>query len=125
MQYRSNLSKAKNLGASGSGSHHWWHQRFTAAIMALMVFWLFSFFWHMDVTSTDGIVASFANPINAIMLIIFEMIMMYHGVLGMQVIIEDYVHCRIMRLIALMVIQIFAIITTVAFAVTILYMMKF
>ncbi len=122
-KYRSDLSKAKNLGASGSASHHWLHQRVTAIIIGLMVFWVFYFASKICANGTSGIISSIQNPINAIMLMVFSIMIMYHGVLGMQVVIEDYVHCRIAKLILLLTTQIFAIFTTISFIVAVLYVM--
>lgn len=123
-KYRSDLSKAKNLGASGSGTHHWWHQRITAVILALMSVWVFYFFDQISTANVSEMIVCLQKPLNVAMILIFFVTTMYHGVLGMQVIIEDYVHCRIMRLVSLLGIQIFAIVTTVSVVVTLLYVMK-
>jgi len=123
-KYRSDLSKAKNLGASGGGTHHWWHQRITAVILALMSVWVFYFFDQMSASNAQEMIICLQKPLNVAMILIFFVTTMYHGVLGMQVIIEDYVHCRIMRLVSLLGIQIFAIITTVSVVVTLLYVMR-
>ncbi len=122
--YRSDLSKAKNLGASGSGSHHWWHQRFTAIVIALTVFWVFYFFAGISDNQISGIIDLLQRPINSIMLIIFSIFTIYHGMLGMQVIIEDYVHCRILRLSMIVTIKIFAILTIITFIMSILFLIK-
>jgi succinate dehydrogenase / fumarate reductase, membrane anchor subunit len=119
-EYRSDFSIAKNLGASGSGTKHWWHQRFTAIIMALMIGWVFYFFNQISIRNLPELIEHLQKPINVVMMLIFSISMMYHGVLGMQVVIEDYVHCRIMRLAFLLGTQIFAIITTIAFIVTLI-----
>jgi len=123
-KYRSKLYQAKNLGASGSGSHHWWHQRFTALLIALMTFWVFYFFSELSVGPISQVLDCLQNPLNAIMLVMFLTTSMYHGVLGIQVVIEDYVHCRLLRLTLVLTTQICAIFTAVAFIVTILYVMR-
>ena len=122
-KYRSDLSKAKNLGSAGSGSHHWWHQRLTALIIAVMVFWVVSFFWQISKGEVSVVIACLQKPYNIVMFMIFFITMMYHAVLGMQVVIEDYINCRIMRLVFLLGTQIFAIITTVSFLVAVFYIM--
>ncbi|MFK7967642.1 MAG: succinate dehydrogenase, hydrophobic membrane anchor protein [Rickettsiaceae bacterium] len=122
-KYRSDLSKAKNLGAAGVGSHHWWHQRLTALIISIMVFWLISFSWQISKGGVATLVVCLQKPYNISMLIIFFVAMMYHAVLGMQVVIEDYINCRIMRLVFLLGTQIFAIITTISFLVAVFYIM--
>ncbi|MDC0864545.1 succinate dehydrogenase, hydrophobic membrane anchor protein [Rickettsiaceae bacterium] len=121
--FRSNLSKAKNLGSSGSGSGHWWHQRFTAIIMVLSVVWLFSFSSSVKGLGASGIIEIMKEPCNIVMLTIFIITAFYHSVLGMQVVIEDYISCRAARLALLLMIQIFSIVTVTSFIVAIIYML--
>lgn len=121
--YRSNLSKAKNLGAAGSGVHHWWHQRFTAVILLLITAWVYCFAWDLGNAETSGIIDVFQKPYHVIMLSLFVIFGLYHAALGMQVVIEDYVHCRFMRLALLLTTQVFSIITAFAFIIAILYVM--
>ncbi len=122
-KYRSDLSKAKNLGSAGVGSHHWLHQRFTALITAIMMFWVISFLWQISKGEVSTVISCLQKPFNIVMLLIFFVAMMYHAVLGMQVVIEDYIHCRIIRLVSIWGIQIFAIITAISFVVAIIYVM--
>ena len=122
-KYRSDLSKAKNLGAAGSGSHHWWHQRLTALIIAVMVFWVISFSWQISKSEISVVISCLQKPYNIVMLVIFFVTMMYHAVLGMQVVIEDYINCRSIRLVFLLGTQAFAITTTISFLVAVFYIM--
>jgi succinate dehydrogenase / fumarate reductase membrane anchor subunit len=122
-KYRSDLSKAKNLGASGTGSHHWWHQRLTALIIALMVFWVISFVWQISKGEVSSVIACLQKPYNIVMLVIFFVTVMYHAVIGVQVVIEDYINCRLIRFVSLLGIQLFAFITTISFLIAIFYIM--
>ncbi len=115
-EYRSDLSKAKNLGAAGSGSHHWWHQRLTAIIISLMILWVISFFGDISKSNITTAISHLRKPFNIIMLLILFFTVMYHAVLGMQVVIEDYISCRAYRFVLVVGIQIFAIITAISFA---------
>lgn len=122
-KYRSDLSKAKNLGSAGSGSHHWWHQRLTALIIAIMIFWVIAFFGQISSSELSSVIAYLQKPYNIVMLLIFFVTMMYHAALGTQVVIEDYISCRAYRVALLLGTQIFAIITTISFVVAVLYVM--
>ncbi|HJK88565.1 MAG: succinate dehydrogenase, hydrophobic membrane anchor protein [Candidatus Megaira endosymbiont of Mesostigma viride] len=122
-EYRSDLSKAKNLGAAGSGSHHWWHQRLTAIIISLMILWVISFFGDISKSNITTAISHLRKPFNTIMLLILFFTVMYHAVLGMQVVIEDYISCRAYRFVLVVGIQIFAIITAISFAFAAFYVM--
>ena len=119
--FRSNLSKAKNLGSDASGSKHWWHQRFTAVIMALSSIWVAYFSWDVIGLGINGIIEIIKEPYNIIMLSIFTVTGFYHSTLGMQVVIEDYISCRALRLTLLLTVQIFSIATIVSFLVAIIH----
>lgn len=120
-KFKSDLAIAKNLGSAGSGSKHWWHQRFSAIIMVLVAFWLFSFARQLAGVDSNSVIEIVQRPCNIIMLSLFSLTGFYHAALGMQVVIEDYVTCRAARLMMLLSIQIFSIITAIAFLLAILY----
>jgi|APSaa5957512535_1039671.scaffolds.fasta_scaffold192101_2 succinate dehydrogenase / fumarate reductase, membrane anchor subunit len=122
-KFRSDLSIAKNLGSAASGSRHWWHQRFTAIILVISTIWLFVFSWELSGLERGGVIEVIKNPYNVIMLSIFTLTGFYHAALGMQVVIEDYVTCRAYRLVMLLIVQIFSIVTAIAFLVAVLYVM--
>jgi len=122
-KFRSDLSIVKNIGSAGSGSKHWWHQRFTAIILVFSTFWLFSFAWQLSGAELSGVIEVVKQPCNVIMLSLFTLMGFYHAALGMQVVIEDYVTCRMARLAMLLSVQIFSIVTAIAFLVAVLYVM--
>jgi succinate dehydrogenase / fumarate reductase, membrane anchor subunit len=123
-KFRSELSKAKGLGSASSGSHHWWHQRLTALMLALMAAWLFCFTWSVANQELSGVLNILQKPYNIIMLSLFILVSFYHASLGMQVIIEDYITCRALRLVLLLCIQLFSILTVISFLVAVLYIMN-
>ena len=122
-KFRSDLSIAKNLGSAGSGAHHWWHQRFTAILLTFAALWVFCFSWELSGEELSGMLEVVKKPYHVIMLSLFVVAGFYHAALGMQVVIEDYVHCRMARLCMLLLIQIFSIVTVIAFLVAVLYVM--
>jgi succinate dehydrogenase / fumarate reductase membrane anchor subunit len=122
-KFKSDLAIAKNLGSAGSGSEHWWRQRLTAIIMVLSVFWLVYFFIDLSSQEIDSVILIIKKPYNIVMLALFTLVAFYHSALGMQVVIEDYVTCRLSRLALLLLVQIFSLLTMVAFLVALLYVM--
>ncbi len=91
------LHRVQGLGASHSGVRHFWRQRMTAAALVPLAIW---FAWAMVglVGGSEAQVlgyltrSAFGLPLNAILMGAFIVIALYHMVLGLQVIIDDYVH---------------------------------
>ncbi|NRB10674.1 MAG: succinate dehydrogenase, hydrophobic membrane anchor protein [Rickettsiaceae bacterium] len=118
---RSNLKTAKGLGTSGSGNHHWRHQRFTAIFLTILSFWIFCFFCDLTNDDIDHVIDVLQKPWHIVMMILFVVMLFYHSFLGMQVVIEDYISCRAMRFSLIVLTQIFSIVTVVSFIVAIFY----
>jgi succinate dehydrogenase membrane anchor subunit len=92
--FRTPLKRARGLGSGKSGVGHWWWQRVTAVLLVILVPWLVGLLVSLvgvDVESARSIVA---RPWNAIPLAAFVIAAFWHAKLGMQVVIEDYVHTR-------------------------------
>jgi succinate dehydrogenase / fumarate reductase membrane anchor subunit len=122
-RYRSDLPRIKYFGYVGSGSRHWWYQRFTAILLVLLTGWLFYFSWDINHSELHEIVKVFKKPHHIITVILFVSTGLYHAVLGMQVVIEDYIHCRTLKLVLLLMVQIFSIVTSIAFLLAVLCVM--
>lgn len=91
---RNPLANAHNHGSAGDGTHHWWSQRFSAILLVPLTLWLV---WALaSLAGADYVAASawLAAPWNTAMAILFVVAAFYHGRLGLQVVIEDYVHNR-------------------------------
>lgn len=90
---RSTLGRVRGLGSAKDGLHHWWMQRLTAlALVPLSIYFVYSIM--MMVTSKDSgyLISWLAQPHAAILMVLFLGAMFYHAKLGLQVVIEDYVH---------------------------------
>lgn len=99
------LARARGLGSAKSGVAHWWIQRVTAIALAplsLFFIWVALTLMHMDYASA---MAFIAYPDRAALLIIFTVAMFWHGQLGLQVVIEDYVHTRWIELTLLILVR--------------------
>lgn len=92
---RTPIKVARGLGSSKTGVRHWWVQRVTAiALVPLSIWFLFLLGGMLHATNHAAVVALIAQPVHATFLIVFTVFMFWHGALGLQVIIEDYVHTR-------------------------------
>jgi succinate dehydrogenase / fumarate reductase membrane anchor subunit len=88
------LKRVSGLGSSKSGTHHFVIQRITAlALIPLVVWiiWLGLALMHADYEHAHALVH---QPLNALLLIAFVIAMFWHAQLGLQVVVEDYVHTR-------------------------------
>jgi succinate dehydrogenase / fumarate reductase membrane anchor subunit len=92
---RSNLGRVRGLGSAKSGAHHWWIERMTSlALIPLSVWFLASLIGSLLGASPAQLQAWIASPINGLLLAVFTAIMFVHASMGVQVIIEDYVHAE-------------------------------
>jgi succinate dehydrogenase / fumarate reductase, membrane anchor subunit len=95
------LKKVRGLGAAKSGTEHFWHQRVTAlANVPIVLFMIWFIVSHLGAARAD-VVASLRNPLVAIILLLGLASVFWHMRLGMQVIIEDYMHSHSRKLAAL------------------------
>lgn len=89
---RDPLARARGLGSAKTGSHHWWVQRVTAVALMLLVPWVIWLALHLLHADHAMVRATFAHPLHATLAIAFIVSMFWHVKLGLQVVIEDYVH---------------------------------
>jgi len=99
---RTPLSKVRGLGSAKSGVHHWIMQRITAVALVPLGLW---FVWSLScLAGADHATVSawVAGICNATLLIVFIAALFYHSQLGLQTVIEDYVHQPALKLMTLL-----------------------
>jgi succinate dehydrogenase / fumarate reductase membrane anchor subunit len=89
---RTPLARARGLGSAKTGVHHWWAQRLTAIALIPLVVWFAISLVMMSGADYDVVRAWIGSPVVMVLLILTIAIGLHHGQLGMQVVIEDYVH---------------------------------
>ncbi len=92
MSLRTPLGRVLGLGTARDGTSHWVAQRISAVALALLGLW---FAWLLAMTPDFGhaaVVAEIGRPINGILLLLLSVTLAYHSYLGIQVVVEDYVH---------------------------------
>ncbi len=92
MSLRSPLGRVLGLGTAKDGTSHWWGQRVSGAAMVLLGLWFAWSLATMSGFSHAEAVAFISHPVNALLLLLLSVTMAYHSYLGIQVVIEDYVH---------------------------------
>ncbi|GLK81908.1 succinate dehydrogenase, hydrophobic membrane anchor protein [Methylopila turkensis] len=106
---RTPLGQVRGLGAARSGTGHFWLQRLTAVSNLLLSIVFVSVLISLAGDSHAAVTATLSNPVIAILMLLFVISATVHMRIGMQVIIEDYVHAELPKLLALMANTFFAI----------------
>jgi succinate dehydrogenase / fumarate reductase membrane anchor subunit len=111
---RSPLARAKGLGPAGHGVGHWWLHRMTAVsnipLIVAFVILVANLAWRPYANA----VAVVSRPFVAILLILAIVSVTNHMRLGMQIIIEDYVHDRGWKIVAVIANNFYAVVIAVA-----------
>lgn len=91
---RSPVARVRGLGSAKGGTHHWWMQRVSAVALVLLVVWLAVSLTLHAPAGQAAARAWIASPVTMVMLILTVAAGLWHGALGLQVVIEDYVHAE-------------------------------
>ena len=105
MEMRSPLARVRGLGSSNDGIHHWWVQRLTGLALIPLVLWFVFYAVALasaDLATVKAWVGAHYNPVLLILLIIC---MFHHGQLGLQVVIEDYIHKESVKVTSLLLVK--------------------
>ncbi len=86
------LGRVRGLGSAKSGSHHWWLQRVTAAGNIVLVLWFVISMARLPGYDYETMLAWLKSPLAAVPLGLLIINVFWHLRLGLQVVIEDYVH---------------------------------
>lgn len=95
---RTPLKIARGWGSSRSGVHHWWLQRVSAIALIPLSIWFLFLMGDLVHASYPMVRGAIAQPVHAVLLMVLSVCLFWHGALGLQVIIEDYVHTRWLEL---------------------------
>jgi succinate dehydrogenase / fumarate reductase membrane anchor subunit len=109
MDMRTPLKRVHNLGSAKEGADHFWQQRLTAVANIFLMLWLVWLVATLAGADHATVKAAIENPLVAIGLLLLILSGTYHMRLGMQVIIEDYIHGEGMKVLLLMLNTFFAV----------------
>ncbi len=97
-KYRTPLKNVRGLGAAKTGTEHFVMQRLTATALVPLTIWFLVFV--LSLINADYVTAADAvsKPWNAVLLVGFLVAMFWHAQLGLQVVLEDYIHNSLLAL---------------------------
>jgi succinate dehydrogenase / fumarate reductase membrane anchor subunit len=111
---RTPLARVRNLGASHSGTSDFWRQRVTAVAMVLLMVPVIMVVMMLLGRNQAGAAQILGSPLVAIIMLLFIVASAWHMKIGMQVVIEDYVHHETLKLVAIMANNFFSIAVALA-----------
>ncbi len=121
MRLRSSPGRVPGPGSARSGYEHWWHQRLSAAALIPLGLWFA--FSLLNFTQLDYATVAIwaAQPWHAILLILLLVALLFHSNLGLQVVVDDYVHDATTRAVSLALLKYLHILLAVAAIYALIY----
>lgn len=113
-RFRQPIKNARGLGSAKDGVHHFVVQRVTAVALLFLSVYFILFVVGLIGADYASARAAVAQPWNAVLLIAFLIASIWHGELGLQVIIEDYVHTPWLALTSRLVIKFICVLVALA-----------
>jgi succinate dehydrogenase / fumarate reductase membrane anchor subunit len=89
---RSPLGRARGLGSARAGVEHWWMQRVSAAALIPLTLWFVVSLIALTGSDYNAFIAWLKAPFVAILMVLLLIALFHHMALGLQVVVEDYVH---------------------------------
>ena len=103
MSLRSPLGAVLGSGSAKDGTEHWWLQRVTAIALLLLGGWFAFSLTQMDSFAHENVISWMARPFNSVMMMLLGVTLTWHSALGIQVVIEDYVHGPMIKIASLLI----------------------
>jgi succinate dehydrogenase / fumarate reductase membrane anchor subunit len=117
---RSPLGRARGLGSAKEGVEHWIAQRITAVALVPLALWFVAAMIGVVGADYDTMQDWVGRPLPAIVLVLLLIATFYHAALGLQVVIEDYVHGELARIGCVVVVRLVCVALAIAGIVAVL-----
>jgi succinate dehydrogenase / fumarate reductase, membrane anchor subunit len=105
MSLRSPLGRVLGLGSARGGSSHWYAQRVSAVALVLLALWFVVSLASLAGASYEQVTGWLRSPLNSALALLLVIVGAWHAVLGLQVVVEDYVADKGARVVVLVAIK--------------------
>ena len=105
MSLRNPLATARGLGSAKSGTGHWWAQRVSALALIPLSLWFAVSAVQLVRADYVLVIVWLHAPWTVVLLSLFLFTLFYHAYLGVQVVVEDYVHSEWLKIATLLLIK--------------------
>jgi len=99
------LHKVEGMGPAHSGTGHFWHERVTSVALIPLSLWFLYAMLGLAGTSEVTALQFLAHPLNALLMGAFICFSLWHAYLGLQVVIDDYIHTAGSKIILMLLIR--------------------
>ncbi|MDE0942316.1 MAG: succinate dehydrogenase, hydrophobic membrane anchor protein [Alphaproteobacteria bacterium] len=120
---RTPLARVRGLGSAKSGTHHFWIQRLTAIALVPLTIWFVLSIASLATADLPAVHAWMKSPLSAALMLSFLLAGFWHMKLGLQVVIEDYVHAEWAKVTCLVVNNLVSIFLALAATLAVLKML--
>ncbi len=122
MEMRSSLGRARGLGSAKEGVAHWWAQRVTGVALVPLSLWFVYAAVSLAGADLNAFRAWAAEIGNATLMILFTVALFHHAQLGVQVVIEDYVHNEAVKIASVLAVKLIAVLLAVSCILAVLFL---
>lgn len=102
MSVGSSSAQVPVSGSAEGGTKHWWAQRVTAVALLILGGWFLYSIMQLDSFAHSALLAWAGRSFNSIMLLLLSVTLAWHSALGVQVVLEDYVHGSMIKVASLL-----------------------
>lgn len=107
MSIRTPLGKVRGLGSAKQGTHHFWVQRLSAVALVPLLIWVLASAVAYAGASYEDVRSYLGHPVSAVLFILFLGTAFHHMKLGLQIVIEDYIHAEGSKIALLILVNLF------------------
>lgn len=108
-KFRTPLNEVRGLGSAKEGTHHWWLQRLTAIALVPLSLWFVASLISMTAADYAAVAEWMRSPVVTVLLICLIWALFHHAQLGVQVVLEDYVHSEWLKISSIIAVKFLAV----------------
>jgi succinate dehydrogenase / fumarate reductase membrane anchor subunit len=104
-EQRTPMGRVLGLGSAKDGTGHWWAQRVSAAALLILGVWFLAGLLQLPDYGYDHVQAWLSRPTSTVFMLLLVISIAWHSDLGIQVVIEDYVHQPFLKVVSIVVLR--------------------